>query len=111
METIEDWIDELKNSNKTILVEGKKDQIALNNLGINNIITLKQKPIYKVVEEISENSKEVIILTDLDAEGRKLYSKLKYGLQKHGIKIDNKFREFLFKKIKISQIEGIEIVH
>ena len=89
METIEDWISELKNTDKIIIVEGRKDKEALNNLGINNIITLKQKPIYKIIEEISESSKEVIILTDLDLEGKKLYSRLRSGLQRYGIKIDN----------------------
>ena len=107
MEDVEDWANKLRNSNKTILVEGKKDKEDLNNLGIKNIITLKQKPIYKIVEEISENSKEVIILTDLDVEGKKLYSRLKSGLQKHGIKIDHEFREFLFKKSKITYIESL----
>lgn len=99
------WLESLKNSNKLIIVEGKKDYSALKTLGIKNIIAINRKPLYKFIEEI--NRKEVIILTDLDREGKKLYSILKHNLQKSGIKIDNYFREYLFKNSKITQIEGL----
>ena len=58
-----------------------------------------------MVENINE---ETIILTDLDKHGKKLYSIIKKNLQKRKIKIDMKFREFLFKE-RISHIEGIKI--
>lgn len=101
-----EWITLLKNSNKLIIVEGKKDKMALEELGIKNIICLKNA-IYKEIEEITENNKEVIILTDLDKMGKKLYSKLKKGLTERGVRVDNHFREFLFKNTKLRQIEGI----
>ena len=106
MEKLEDFISELKNSSKLIIVEGKKDKKALGDLGIKNIITLKQ-PIYKIVEQISKKNKEVIILTDLDKEGKKLYGKLNSELQRFGVNVDKKFREFLFKKTTLRQIEGL----
>jgi 5S rRNA maturation endonuclease (ribonuclease M5) len=106
MQEIENWILNLKQSKKLIIVEGKKDKIALNSLGIKNIITIN-KPLYKLTEEISSKTKECIILTDLDKEGKRLYHKLKHDLQKQGVIIDNKFREFLFKNTKLSNIEGI----
>ena len=106
METIEDWISKLKSCNKLIIVEGKKDKKTLENFGITNIITFSNSP-YFHMENIKE--KEVIILTDLDSEGKKLYSILRHGLQKRGVKIDRKFREFLFKKTRISHIEGIKL--
>ena len=104
MENIGEWVDKLKKSKKSIIVEGIKDKKALEHFGIKKIITLKGKPIYKVIEDFSE--KEVIILTDLDKEGKKLYSKLKQGLTQRGVEVDNKFREFLF-KTKLRQIEGL----
>lgn len=106
MQNLKDWISALKQSKKLILVEGKKDKKALEKLGIKNILTLK-KPLYKVIEEIAEKNKECILLFDLDSEGKKLYSKLKHQLQKHKVKIDRKFREFLFKHTKLTQIEGL----
>ncbi|MBW2965769.1 toprim domain-containing protein [Candidatus Woesearchaeota archaeon] len=90
---------------KIVLVEGIKDKKALESLGIKNIITLK-KPLYKIIEDIIETKKECIILTDLDKKGKQLYSKLSSKLKQFGVKIDNRFREFLF-KTKLRQIEGI----
>lgn len=103
MKDIFEWIDELKNSDKLIIVEGKKDKKALEELDIKNIKILKG-PLYKFIESIKQ--KEVILLLDLDKEGKKLYKTLKAQFQKRGIKIDHKFRKFLF-KTKLSQIEGI----
>lgn len=98
-------LDKLKNSNLLIIVEGIKDKRALNDLNITSVHVLK-KALYKEVEELSKN-KEVIILTDLDKEGKKLFSRLSTDLQKHGVKINNNFREFLFKSTKLRQIEGL----
>ncbi|MFH1592265.1 MAG: toprim domain-containing protein [Candidatus Woesearchaeota archaeon] len=105
METLQEWATELKKVNKLIIVEGKKDKCALENLGINKIVTFSNSS-YLSMEEINE--KEVIILTDLDNHGKKFYSILRHNLQKRGIKIDRKFREFLFQE-KISTIESLKI--
>lgn len=102
---MKEWLEKLKNSKKLIIVEGKKDKIALEKLGVKNVVSISRKPIYVFVESI--DAKEVIILTDLDKEGRKLYHVLKHNLQKKGVKIDYYFREYLFKNSKITQIEGL----
>lgn len=107
MKDIMDYIDALKRSNKLIIVEGKKDKEALEQLGLKNIVTLSKTPIFQVIEDISKITKEVVILTDLDKEGKKLFGKLNSGLGYHGVRVDNKFREFLFKETKLRQIEGL----
>nr|MBI4156202.1 toprim domain-containing protein [Candidatus Woesearchaeota archaeon] len=101
------WIEALRNSNKLKIVEGKKDILALESFGIKNIKQI-DKPLYSFIEEISSNNSEVIILTDLDPQGKKLYSILRHNLQKRKVKIDNYFREYLFKNTKLTQIEGIK---
>ncbi|MEK6922267.1 MAG: toprim domain-containing protein [Nanoarchaeota archaeon] len=103
MDTLREWAHELKHSNKLVIVEGKKDRKALENLGVKRIITFANSS-YLSLEDIKE--KEVIILTDLDSHGKKLYSILKHNLQKRGVKIDWKFRKFLFKE-KIATVESI----
>ena len=103
MKDISSLIKDIKKENKLVIVEGKKDKKALESLGIKNIKTIS-KPLFKLVEEIKE--KEVVILTDLDKEGRKLYSKLKKDLTRNGKKVDDKLRKELF-KTKLRQIEGI----
>ncbi len=89
-----------------IIVEGKKDINSLNEFGITNVVEIRG-PIYLFCEDIAKKHKMVAILTDLDKEGKKLYSKLKKGLEKNGVKIDDVFRNFLFEETKITQIEGL----
>ena len=107
MHSLLEWIDEIKKSDCTIVVEGINDKNALASEGILNIIAISGMPIHKAVESIAEIKKEVIILTDLDKEGKKLYSILRHQLQKHGVKIDTSFREFLFKETPLTHIEGL----
>jgi len=101
------YLNKLKKSNKIIIVEGKKDKEALEKLGIKNIIELSKKPLFQVIEDIADNGKECVILTDLDKKGKELYGKINSGLQKFGVKIDNSFRAFLYKNTQLRQIEGI----
>lgn len=101
-EELQKYINKIKN--KLIIVEGKKDKLALQKLGLKNIIILN-KPLYKIVEEVK--CKEIVILTDLDKKGKQIYGYLSSNLQRFGVKIDNNFRNFLFKKTKLRQIEGL----
>lgn len=103
-----EWVEKIKNSGKLIIVEGKEDKAALRRIGITNVVQLNKRPLYKVVEELIEKAKEVIILTDLDKEGKQLYGKLNHDLRRFGVKVDNKFRNFLFKHTKLRQIEGLD---
>jgi len=100
--------EEIKNSNVLVIVEGKKDKTALQKLGINNVMELSRKPLFQIVEEVASANKECIILTDLDKKGKEIYGKLNSNLQRHGVKINNKLREFLFRHTKLRQIEGID---
>lgn len=103
-----EWIETIKTSDKIVIVEGKEDRKALQKLGITDVVQLNKKPLYKVVEELIERGKEVIILTDLDKKGKQLYGKLNHDLCRFGVKVDNGFRNFLFKKTKLRQIEGMD---
>lgn len=101
-------IEKIKDSNILVIVEGKKDRNALEKFGIKNIVELNKKPLFQIIEDISDSSDECIILTDLDKKGKELFGKLNSGLQKNGVKINNKFREFLFRNTKLRQIEGLD---
>ena len=106
MQTFQEFYNKLREDNSVKIVEGKKDKQALEYLKINNIHCLNGNPLYKIIE-LFENEKEIIILTDLDSEGKKLYSILSKQFQKRKVKINNKFRKFLFKN-KISHIESLK---
>ncbi|MCH8328979.1 MAG: toprim domain-containing protein [Nanoarchaeota archaeon] len=101
-------INKIKQSKTIVIVEGKKDKKALQSFEIKNIIELNKRPLFEIIENISSNNKNCIILTDLDKQGKELYGKLNSGLQQLGVKIDNSFRNFLFKKTHLRQIEGME---
>ena len=100
-----DEIYSLIESQKDILavVEGKKDRKALELLGFKRIIIL-DKPLYEIVESVEE--KRVLLLTDLDNEGKRIYAKLKKDLDKRGIVVDNTLRNLLF-KTELRQVEGL----
>ncbi len=99
-----DHLEKLKT--KTIIVEGKKDKSALEYFGVKNVVALK-KGVFETCIEISGNVKEVVILTDLDKEGKKLYSMIYENLVRNNVKIDNNFRGFLFKETDLRHIEGL----
>jgi len=91
--------------NLLVIVEGIKDKFALEYFGISNVVILN-KPLYAVVEDVVSKAKVVVLLTDLDVEGRKLYGTLFSDLQKFGVKIDSRLRDCLF-KTPLKHIEGL----
>ncbi len=98
-------LSEIKSEGCLVIVEGKKDRKSLEKFGIKNIIDLKNRPLFEIAENINE--KEVVILTDLDYEGRKLFSRLRHDLQRKGIRINNKIRNELF-RTRLRNLEGLD---
>lgn len=101
-------IERVKNNNLLIIVEGKKDKIALEKIGFNNISVLNEngKSILVRIEEIAKRKEECVILTDFDKKGKKLYNLIKSEFVSNGVKINNKLRVLLLKS-HLSHIEGI----
>jgi len=99
-----------KIQDKPIIVEGKKDKIALENLGCSNVIMLNgnNAGLFRIVEKLPENCREAVILTDLDKKGKQLYHRIKKILTSNKIKVDDRFRLYLFKETKVRQIEGLK---
>ena len=93
-----------------IIVEGKKDKLALEELGFKNIFIINEtgKSLNEKVEEIETigRKQKVCILTDFDKKGKKLYLRLKSELSKRKVRLDNCFRGMLL-KLNISHIEGL----
>ncbi|MDD2678344.1 MAG: toprim domain-containing protein [Candidatus Nanoarchaeia archaeon] len=104
--TKEEFIQEIIRSNKTAIVEGKKDVAKLKKLGISNVISLSRMPLSAFCEEFSQNHDEVILLMDNDAEGKKLYSTLKTEFSRLGVKSNPKYQKNLA-KLKVSHVEGL----
>ncbi len=90
-----------------VIVEGLKDKQALQVFGFENIFMIN-KPLFRIIEELSR-FEEVLILTDLDNAGRKLYSMLKSELSYRGVRVNDCLRHFLF-RTKHRQVEALKNV-
>ena len=96
------------NTLDTIIVEGTSDKKSLLSFDVTiPIIVLKRMSLFKIVESLPRGSR-IAVLTDLDSEGKKLYSQLNHECSQRGIHIDNSLREFLFKNTTLRQIEGMK---
>ena len=93
-----------------VIVEGKRDVEVMEELGVEEIIPLNGRPLYKVAKDVSENFEEVLVLTDFDSEGMKLAKKINSFLGKFDVVPKNslrgKIKEILVKK-GVSQVEDI----
>ena len=93
-----------------IVVEGKKDKAALQQLGFTNIFVINEtgKSLSETIEEIEgmASQNKVCILTDFDKKGKSLYITLKSKFSERGVRLDNSLRSMLL-KMRISHIEGL----
>lgn len=103
---LDEWKERLREESKVIVVEGKKDKKVLSEAGIDNVMTINCS-MFILVERILK-TRECILLVDLDKEGKKIYGRLKKELNKFGVKVDDRYRNFLFKNTRIRQIEGLK---
>lgn len=73
------------NKRVPVIVEGKRDTIALRRLGlVGEVITLHRgKGLYDFCEDIAERFSKVIILLDWDEKGESLYRTLSEHLTGH----------------------------
>lgn len=104
---LEDWLQRLRESDMIVVVEGREDKAALEHFDIPHVKVLYRDPMFTLCEEIVHSGKGVVFLTDLDAEGKRLYAKLYRELDRYGVHINKVFREELFKHTQLRQIEGL----
>jgi 5S rRNA maturation endonuclease (ribonuclease M5) len=115
VEKIADMIGELSghsSSGVPILVEGKRDENALKELGVRGrIIRIRQhrKRLFELTEELSKY-KSIVILTDFDQEGEALSQEIRRQLQLWGVQTI--MREKIRKAISWAtrEIEGLHKV-
>jgi len=97
-----------REENALILVEGRRDAESLKNIGIESeIICISQKNMYDLTLDLVKKDKKIIVLTDFDSEGTKLFKEYRKELESLGANIDIKY----YKKLKFylkKFIKGIE---
>lgn len=108
-----DILEQIKNKNENVpvIVEGKKDLKALRKLGLKGkIIKIKtNNTIFHIIENLRGKYEEVIILTDWDTTGARLYHKIKRACKANGIDYNEWIRKRLIKYVwgEIKDIESL----
>ncbi len=99
----------LKNSTIPIIVEGKNDVESLRRLSFSGeIITVNSgHTLASLSEKISENYREVIILTDFDRKGVEIREHLGNYLNGSGCRMDTYLWENLKKKLPVKTVEEL----
>ncbi|AEH61642.1 TOPRIM domain protein [Methanosalsum zhilinae DSM 4017] len=114
LERVEELLDELEQRailGEIIIVEGKRDVLSLNKLGIKgNIKTASHQPLLNFAELIERSGENVVILTDWDRRGDILASKIAGYLEHSGIEVDTDIRMRLQSLVK-KEIKDIESVY
>lgn len=93
-----------------VIVEGKSDVEVMEEFGVEDIVSLNGRPLYKVAKETSESFDEVLVLTDFDTEGNKIAKKLNVFLERFDVVPKNSLRgkiKRIVVKDGVSQIENI----
>lgn len=92
-----------------IVVEGKNDEKALRSLGINGEVfqISTGTPFYEFCEEIASKYKDVILFTDIDAEGQKIARRFKGYMSQNGVRVNDRFRSGLLGKLDTHQVESL----
>ncbi|MFC2162049.1 topoisomerase [Candidatus Altiarchaeota archaeon] len=97
----------LESLDKPIIVEGRKDREALEYLGVKEqIIELNKGVALLDIVEAIQDLGYVIILTDMDQQGKILRKKLHKLFNLYGLREDVRPRE-LFARLHLSHVEGL----
>jgi 5S rRNA maturation endonuclease (ribonuclease M5) len=109
-EAVLEELEELKelSSELPIVVEGKRDIEALRILGVEGRIfpVSHGGPFYDFCDDLLEYP-DVILLTDLDRAGERLARKLRRYLGEKGVRIHEKFRRNLMRKLDVRHVEDL----
>jgi len=110
LEDLERVLSELIEENKKfpIIVEGEKDIIALRKLGVSGKIISLNKGVNLIdfADNIADNFKDIIILTDWDRRGGFLCHTIIRNLEGR-VSCNTYFREFFAKNTTIKTVEGL----
>ncbi len=106
---VEELIEE--NRDVPIIVEGRKDRMALKALGLGGrIYTINHgMPLFNFCEEISRKHQRVIILTDWDSRGGRIAKILREAFAANGVKYGDEARTRLARicKKEVKDIESL----
>jgi 5S rRNA maturation endonuclease (ribonuclease M5) len=95
----------IKSREIPVIVKSEREKRVLAGMEIKNVICIS-RPLSDFAEKMAEKAGECILLLDVDKGGRELYKEVKSELELQGVKIDQRFEQFIF-HIPLKKIEGI----
>jgi 5S rRNA maturation endonuclease (ribonuclease M5) len=111
LDMLDELLEELAEAPGPIIVEGRRDTKALRSLGVRGeIIELNQGVgIVEFCESVARAHREVILLTDWDAKGGKLFRALADCFKSLDVKADSDFRRKLARLARkgAKDVEGV----
>jgi len=91
-----------------IIVEGRRDRESLRALGaLGPIIMASQKPLLSLAEDVAEEHREIIVLTDWDDKGEEMALQIERHLRCSGSRGDMEIRSRLKRLVK-KEIKDVE---
>ncbi len=91
--------------NRVVLVEGKRDKKALEELGCRRVITISGRA-RNVCESLRYETEPIVIATDLDESGNELARMVKEELEGLSLSADDETRIRLSKVLRIKHFEN-----
>ena len=91
---LESIVQEMDETVDAIVVEGLRDKVALEELGITKEIVLcSSRPDAAFVDDLSARYRTVAILTDYDRAGKHFNKRLTTRLEHTGVKVERRYRD------------------
>ena len=110
LEKLLDAIEELNelSEESALIVEGKKDELALRKLGITGrIYKLNGKPIFEFCEEICSKHESAILFLDNDKEGRKLAKKILSYFENKNMRVNKRISRKIMQMLYANEVEAL----
>jgi 5S rRNA maturation endonuclease (ribonuclease M5) len=94
-----------------ILVEGPRDRVSLEALGVHGRIVLtSQKQLFNLAEKVSGQGEDIIILSDWDERGDEVARNAGLFLKSNGARPDGELRKKLI-SLSRKEIKDVENLH
>lgn len=111
LERFEKLIESIESGSEegAIVVEGRRDEKALRELGVEGNIRVINRGVslLQFCEELSREERHVVLLVDWDAKGDELAEKLRGGLAHGGLEVDLEIRKGL-RSLAWGSIKAVE---
>ena len=102
---------EAERAGEVVVVEGMRDVEALRALGFGGEVVVYSKggvPEADLVEGFAEGCSTILLLTDFDEEGRRLYRRLARHLEMRGVRVDRGLRRRVGRLMALLGVHAIE---